>query len=117
MKTDIGIFTINHHEKGYVKCVKCSKELPISDPENDWSRGAYHRSVDEVRLCMTGNLDKPIETGFVVAKIWTGKQGDKMQTQYFNVKDRKLAVEFAKEVSGTMKTTKTGSIQVTYKLS
>lgn len=112
-----GIFTVNFHDKGYVKCVKCSKELPITDPENDWSRGAFHRSVDEVRLCMTGNLDKPIETGFIAAKIWTGKQGDKMETKYFNKNLRAEAVAWAKAVNGTMKTTKNGSIQVTWKLS
>lgn len=108
MKTDIGIFTINYHEKGMVKCINCSKTLPITDPENDWSRGAFH-TIEDLRKCMGAPQPN------IVASIWTGSSGDKMQTQRFT--DKKLAIAWAKDVKGVFKSVGNGIYTVTWKLS
>ena len=106
---DLGIFTSNHKEQGMVKCYKCTKELPVTDPENDWSKGAWH-SVEDLRKCL-GAAPRPTEN--VVATIWTGKQGDKMQTQRFT--DKKLAIAFCQELRMHQPVMKTvNSTPVTY---
>lgn len=107
MKADNGIFTINHREKGMVKCVKCSKTLPITDPENDWSRGAFH-SIEDLRKCM--GAPKPN----VVASTWKGKSGDTMQTKRFT--DKLNAIAWAKDVKGVFKVTGKGTYTVTWKV-
>lgn len=81
MKTDIGIFTINYHEKGTVKCIKCSKELPISDPEGNWERGAFH-SIEDLRKCL-GAAPAPANPHNALINEWEAKDGTKMVSEWY----------------------------------
>lgn len=117
-KMDTTIVTVNYKDKGYIRCPKCSKELLNSDPENDWTRGAYHRSVDEVRLCQTGTTVKPALTnGFVKASIWKGDNGDTMETMRFATRKEAVVYQIAVKGNQPKYDEKRGCWTVTHKLS
>lgn len=117
-KMDTTITTINHKEKGYIRCPKCSVELLGSDPENDWTRGAFHATVEQVRLCQTGTTIKPVlENGFVKASIWKGENGDTMETMRFATRKEAVVYQIAVKGNQPKYDEKRGCWTVTHKLS